>query len=224
MNFTHHPSSYMSVGDLKRLVKTGEGTHLEFKRLISTPEKIARELAAFANTRGGIMLIGVDDDKKIIGVESYYEQDFLLEKAINYCCSPPLSVEIEVIPVKNREVIVVKVRESAEKPVYVEQEDGRRTVFIREKDKSMQASREVEQVLRNSTSTSGITFEFGANEQRLFKYLTEYHRITVREFANLVNISQRRASRILVNLVSAGILNLFSHEKTDYYTLSAEVA
>ncbi|MCH8495476.1 MAG: ATP-binding protein, partial [Balneolales bacterium] len=74
----------MSVGDLKRLVKTGEGTYLEFKRIISSPEKIARELAAFANTRGGTMLIGVNDDKKIVGVDSYYEQDFLLDKAINY--------------------------------------------------------------------------------------------------------------------------------------------
>jgi predicted HTH transcriptional regulator len=224
MNFANPQSSSMSVGDLKRLVKTGEGTYLEFKRLISSPEKIARELAAFANTRGGIMLIGVDDDKKIIGVESYFEQDFLLDKAINYCCIPPLTVEIEVIPVKNREVIVVKVKEAVEKPIYVEQEDGRNVVFIREKDKSMQASREVEQILRNSTSTSGITFEYGPNEQRLFKYLTEYQRITVREFSNLVNISNRRASRILVNLVSAGILNLFSHEKTEYYTMSAEIA
>jgi predicted HTH transcriptional regulator len=224
MNFANPQSSSMSVGDLKRLVKTGEGTYLEFKRLISSPEKIARELAAFANTRGGIMLIGVDDDKKIIGVESYFEQDFLLDKAINYCCIPPLTVEIEVIPVKNREVIVVKVKEAVEKPIYVEQEDGRNVVFIREKDKSMQASREVEQILRNSTSTSGITFEYGPNEQRLFKYLTEYQRITVREFSNLVNISNRRASRILVNLVSAGILNLFSHEKTEYYTMSADIA
>jgi len=224
MNFANPQSSSMSVGDLKRLVKTGEGTYLEFKRLISSPEKIARELAAFANTRGGIMLIGVDDDKKIIGVESYFEQDFLLDKAINYCCIPPLTVEIEVIQVKNREVIVVKVKEAVEKPIYVEQEDGRNVVFIREKDKSMQASREVEQILRNSTSTSGITFEYGPNEQRLFKYLTEYQRITVREFSNLVNISNRRASRILVNLVSAGILNLFSHEKTEYYTMSADIA
>jgi predicted HTH transcriptional regulator len=224
MNFANPQSSSMSVGDLKRLVKTGEGTYLEFKRLISSPEKIARELAAFANTRGGIMLIGVDDDKKIIGVESYFEQDFLLDKAINYCCIPPLAVEIEVIPVKNREVIVVKVKEAVEKPIYVEQEDGRNVVFIREKDKSMQASREVEQILRNSTSTSGITFEYGPNEQRLFKYLTEYQRITVREFSNLVNISNRRASRILVNLVSAGILNLFSHEKAEYYTMSADIA
>ncbi|KPP99584.1 MAG: putative transcriptional regulator containing an HTH domain and an uncharacterized domain shared wi [Bacteroidetes bacterium HLUCCA01] len=221
MNFTPPVPSQMSVGDLKRLVKTGEGTYLEFKRIISSPEKIARELAAFANTRGGTLLIGVDDDKRILGVESYYEQDFLLDKAINYCCVPPLDTVVETVTYKDRDVIIVKVKEAEVKPVYVEQE-GRRQVFIREKDKSLQASREVEQVLRNTTSTSGITFEYGPNEQRLFRYLNEYERITVKEFSNLVNISPRRASRILVSLVSAGILRLFNHEQKEYFTLTAE--
>jgi predicted HTH transcriptional regulator len=219
-----HPiPSQMSVGDLKRLVKTGEGTYLEFKRTISSPEKIARELAAFANTRGGIMLIGVDDDKTLLGVESFYEQEYLLDKAINFCCIPPLDVEVETVTYKNRDVIVVRVHEAEIKPVYVEQDD-RRYVFIREKDKSMQASREVEQVLRNSTASSGVTFEYGPNEQKLFRYLNEYQRISVKEFSNLVNISHRRASRILVNLVSAGILRLFNHEKSEYFTLTHEIA
>lgn len=212
----------MSVGALKRLVKTGEGTYLEFKRLISTPEKIARELAAFANTRGGTMLIGVDDDGKLIGIESYYEQEYLLDKSVNYCCIPPLDVKVETVPYKEREIIVVHVKEAEIKPVYVEIDD-KKYVFIREKDKSVQASKEVERVLMNSTSTSGITFEYGPNEQKLFKYLNEYQRITVREFSNLVNISQRRASRILVNLVSAGVLRLFNHEKREYFTLTSEI-
>jgi predicted HTH transcriptional regulator len=222
MNFRPPVPSRMSVGDLKRLVKTGEGTYLEFKRTISSPEKIARELAAFANTRGGTMLIGVDDDKRLLGVESFYEQEFLLDKAINYCCIPALKTTVETVTYKDREIIIVKVDEAEVKPVYVEQE-GKRSVFVRDKDQSRQASREVEMVLRNTTSRNGIRFEYGPNEQRLFRYLHEYHRISVREFANLVNISPRRASRILVNLVSAGILNLFSHEKTQYFTLTAEV-
>jgi len=222
MSFEHQTFSEMSVGALKRLVKTGEGTYLEFKRIIPSPEKIARELAAFANTRGGTMLIGVDDDQKLVGIDSYYEQEFLLDKAVNYCCVPPLPVKVETVQYKDREIIVVYVKEAEQKPVYVEQ-DGRKMVFIRERDKSVQASREVENVLRNATSTSGITFEYGPNEQKLFRYLNEYQRISVKEFSNLVNISQRRAGRILVNLVSAGVLRLFNHEKKEYFTLTNEI-
>ena len=222
MSFEHPITSNMSVGALKRLVKTGEGTYLEFKRLISSPEKIARELVAFANTRGGTMLIGVDDDKKLIGIESYYEQEFLLDKAVNYCCIPPLPISVETIPYKDREIMVVHVREAEIKPHYVEQ-NGKRYVYIREKDKSVQASKEVERVLINSTSMSGIKFEYGPNEQKLFRYLQEYDRISVKEFSNLVNISPRRSSRILVSLVSAGVLRLFNHEKKEYFTLTDEI-
>ncbi len=218
MNFTHPVPSEMSVGALKRLVKTGEGKYLEFKRVISSPEKIARELAAFANTNGGTLLIGVDDDKRLVGINSYYEQEYLLDKAVNYCCIPALNVKVETVSYHDREIIVVRVDEAETKPVYVEQ-DNRRYVFVRDGEKSLQASREVENVLRNATSVRGITFEYGPNEQRLFKYLNEYPQISVKEFANLVNISQRRASRVLVNLVSAGVLRLFNHEKREYFTL-----
>lgn len=209
--------SNMTIPDFIRLVKTGEGSYLEFKRTISSPEKVAREIAAFANTRGGILLIGVNDNKSVVGVESFYEEEMALEKALDYYCQPPVDADIEILPYYERELIIVRIPEAERKPVAVDA-DGKRTVYIRDKDKSVQASKEVAAVLRNSTSTSGIKFEYGPNEQRLFRYLGEYDRITVSEFANLVNISQRRASRVLTNLVSAGVLRLFTHEKQEFFT------
>lgn len=207
----------MTIPDFIRLVKTGEGSYLEFKRTISSPEKVAREISAFANTRGGILLIGVNDNKSVVGVESFYEEEMALEKALDYYCQPPVDADIEILPYYERELIIVRIPEAERKPVAVDA-DGKRTVYIRDKDKSVQASKEVAAVLRNSTSSSGIKFEYGPNEQRLFRYLGEYDRITVTEFANLVNISQRRASRVLTNLVSAGVLRLFSHEKQEFFT------
>ncbi|MFM8913049.1 MAG: helix-turn-helix domain-containing protein, partial [Flammeovirgaceae bacterium] len=55
--------------ELKKLVFEGEGLQLEFKRKASYPEKIVRDLIAFANTEGGTLLVGVDDDKTIPGVK-----------------------------------------------------------------------------------------------------------------------------------------------------------
>ncbi len=209
--------SRMSPGDFQRLVNTGEGTYLEFKRTISSPEKVAREIAAFANTRGGILLIGVEDNRTVTGVESFWGEEPALEKALDYCCDPPVDAEIELLEWKNREVVIVRIPEAERKPVYVEA-DGKRAVFIRQKDKSVQASRETATLLRNETSGRGVTFRYGPNEQRLFRYLAEYGRVTVREYADLVNISQRRAGRILVDLVSAGVLRHFTQEKTEFFT------
>jgi predicted HTH transcriptional regulator len=49
------------------LVRKGEGATLEFKLKSNHPEKIVREVVAFANSQGGLLLIGVGDDKSIPG-------------------------------------------------------------------------------------------------------------------------------------------------------------
>ena len=52
----------MDYKDVTRIIDEGEGFEVEFKRKVTTPEKIARALIAFANTKGGHILFGVDDD------------------------------------------------------------------------------------------------------------------------------------------------------------------
>ena len=209
----------MKLQDLKNLIKTGEGLYVEFKRTIPSPEKIARELCALANTKGGSLIIGVDDDGTLVGMESFFEEQFLLSEAVYYLLTPTPQISVEVIPFKNREIALVRIKEAKEKPILVDTGDEKNG-YVRVNDKSIKASKEMLQVLRNRTSEKGITFEFGQNEQKLFRFLNEYERITVNEFSNLVNISSRRASRILVNLVSAGVLNIFTHEKSEFFTLA----
>ena len=69
----------MNYKDVNALIEEGEGFSLEFKRRISSPEKIARTIIAFANTKGGIILFGVDDDGSIVGVESEKSEIELIE-------------------------------------------------------------------------------------------------------------------------------------------------
>lgn len=209
----------MRFADLRNLVNTGESAHLEFKRIVPSAHKIAREMCAFANSNGGVLIIGVDDDKTILGVDSYYEQQFLLDEAANFLCEPHIKCKVEVFAYGKKDVVIIRVQEAKEKPVMVNDPGKPTKGYVRVNDKSVRASKEMLSVLRNRTSNRDITFEYGQNEQKLFRFLNEYERISVKEFANLVNISRRRASRILVNLVSAGVLNLFTHEKADYYTL-----
>lgn len=211
--------SRMSLGDLKRLVKTGEGTFLEFKRTISSPEKIAREIAAFANTSGGTMLIGVDDDKSLIGVDSYYEQEYLLDQALNDVCIPAVKASVEVVAFHKRDIVLVRVDESNNKPVYVK-DKGKKTVYVRERDQSVRASYERMQLLKIKKRSNGITFQYGPDEQKLFRYLSEFDKITVSEYSNLINSGKWKASRILVNLASLGVLRFFDHDKKEYFSLS----
>jgi predicted transcriptional regulator len=92
-------------------------------------------------------------------------------------------------------------------------------VYIRINDKSVIASREVVTILESENPDGEpLSIIIGENERRLFKYLEEKERITVSDYAKLVNISERRASRILVNLVRAGVIRIHTEERFEYFT------
>jgi predicted HTH transcriptional regulator len=219
----------MNFRDVTALIEEGEGFGLEFKRRISSPEKIARTIISFANTKGGTILFGVDDDGSIVGVESEKSEVELIELAGKDFCDPPVPHAIEVVPFNGRDVIVCSVPESRNKPHYYLGEQDRLNgdttrVYIRVNDKTIMASREVVKILENENPNAPpVTVAIGDRERRLFQHLEAHERITLREFGRLVNISDRRASRTLVRLVRAGVIRIHTHEREEYYTLAYEV-
>jgi predicted HTH transcriptional regulator len=221
----------MDYKDVNRLIDEGEGFEIEFKRKVASPEKIARALSAFANTKGGHILFGVDDDGSIVGVESEKSEVELIRRAGLMFCVPEIEPEIDIVPFNGKDVIVAYISESDNKPHYHVGEanhnggDGEPSrVFIRVNDKTVMASKEVVRILRDERPDAPpMRIEIGESEKRLFRYLDENERITAHEFSRLVNISQQRASRILVSLVRAGVLRIHTLEKTDFYTLAYDV-
>jgi predicted HTH transcriptional regulator len=219
----------MNYRDVNLLIEGGEGFTVEFKRRISSPEKIARTIISFANTKGGTILFGVDDDGSIIGVESEKSEIELIEIAGRDFVDPPIEPMIDIVPFDGRDVIVCHIAESKVKPHYFlgaqDRLDGEYTrVYIRVNDKTIMASKEVVRILQNENPDAPpLTMAIGENERRLFSYLDDHERITVREFGRLVNISDRRASRILVRLVRTGVIRIHTHEKTEYFTLAYDI-
>ncbi|HET8865647.1 MAG TPA: ATP-binding protein, partial [Gracilimonas sp.] len=178
--------SKLTRSDLKNLIQTGESSFLEFKHSVASPEKIAREMAAFANTKGGTLLIGVEDNGEIIGVESYYEEEFWLNQAAQEECIPPISITIELVNTGERDVLMVKVPEAQKKPIYVKGKKYRQ-VYVRVGDESVVASDEYIEVLKQNSSDEGVTCEYGEKEQQLFRFLNEYGDITVKRFSLLIS-------------------------------------
>jgi predicted HTH transcriptional regulator len=221
----------MDYKDVNRLIDEGEGFEIEFKRKVSSPEKIARALVAFANTKGGQILFGVDDDGSIVGVESEKSEVDLILQAGSEFCLPEIQPVIDIVPFDGMDVIVAYVAESTDKPHYFTgpsngqtQTDDETKVFIRVNDKTMMASKEVVRILRDERPDAPpMHLEFGESEKRLFRYLDVQERITAKEFSALVNISHQRASRILVSLVRAGVLRIHTIEKSDFFTLAYDV-
>lgn len=211
--------SEMKLKDLKNLIATGESSFLEFKHKVASPEKIAKEMVAFANTNGGRILIGVDDNGDIVGIESYYEEEFWLRQAAEDVCVPALNINIEMVHAGKKDVMIVEIPESENKPIAVKGE-SKRSVYIRQDDENIIATDDRVEILKNKTSTTGVTFEYGEREQQLFRFLNEYGDITIERFSIISNITTYRAERILVDMASAGVLDTYEQKGVVHYTFS----
>ncbi|MFB6097610.1 MAG: helix-turn-helix domain-containing protein [Salinibacter sp.] len=214
----------MTRRELEQLVDLGEGISLEFKRRVPQPERIAKEIVALTNTHGGRIVLGVDDDSTILGIDHASEEEFLLRQAVEAHCRPVVEYETERIVVEPRcDVLVVTIPESSTKPHRVvtdgeATEDG--TAYVRVEAKSIEASPKTVQELRAQKDRTGVTFEFGETESLLMRYLDDYGRISVEQLARLADISPERASQTLLRLTKADLLHLHPDEDGDYFTLN----
>jgi predicted HTH transcriptional regulator len=82
------------------------------------------------------------------------------------------------------------------------------------------ASKVVVDVLKRSTAQTNTLIQYTKHEQSLLHYLGKNHRITLKELCKLLNISRWRAQKMLINLVSAGIIRNHTTEKEEFFTLS----
>jgi predicted HTH transcriptional regulator len=208
------------MSDLEELILKGEGDRLEFKKTITHLDKIARTLAAFANTRGGVILVGVLDNGKICGIDPE-EEKHSLQKAADFYCNPPVRLFFkEVEHERNLTVLKTIVPESRHKPHLAKLKEDDWRGYVRVKDESVQTSKMVLQSLRTEEEKRPAYEPQNQQEILLLQQFKKQPRISLPEFMSLANISKRRASRLLINLVLNGVIRMHDKEKEPYYTLS----
>jgi predicted HTH transcriptional regulator len=214
----------MELNELYRLVRRGEGDTLEFKRKAAHPEKIVREVVAFANTKGGDLLIGVDDNGKIPGVKYAEEEIYVLNKAMSALCKPRVKFDINIIPLdedESRAVVHYQIHESKKKPHYALPDETAAwgKAYVRLADRSIQASKEVRNVIKFSQRKNARVLEISEKEKLLLKYLGEKDSITVSQFQELAELNRYNASKILVNLVVSNVLMIHPSDKEDSFSM-----
>lgn len=204
--------------NIRKLILQGEGTTLDFKKTITSNEKIAKSLVAFANNMGGQLLIGVADDGSIKGVKSEDEERYMITKSAHQFCKPAIEPEFEEVYVDDKLVLVVKIAASDTKPHYALDENKKWWVYYRVKDKSLLASKIMVDVIKKSSNKNGQLITYTEQEKKLFEHLGEKGRITLKEFSKLTRSSYRQAQKVLVNLIISGLIMPHSSEKEEYFT------
>lgn len=130
----------METEELLTIIANGEDSRHQFKQNITRAESLVPELAAFSNSKGGLLLIGVTDDGDIQGltVDDMGRINQLVSNAAKDV-KPPIAVTTENIALPSGMVMVVDVPEGISKPYM----DGNLHVWVKNSaNKSKVSARE----------------------------------------------------------------------------------
>ena len=100
---------------IDNLLQQQEGTRLEY---IANPTKeaIAKTITAFINTQGGDLIIGIEDNKKVVGIENAEKFKVVIQRLLIENIRPIAPISVQVINYKKKELILISVWEGAKKP------------------------------------------------------------------------------------------------------------
>ncbi len=215
----------MNYKELIDIISSGENLNVEFKRKFTTHEKMAKEMIALANTRGGYIIIGIDDNRKVYGVESEKSETELIKQCVEQYVEPVLDYQISYFDIEGKEVVVCSIPESKYKPHRIQDYQpelniNSAKVYIRVRDKSVLASKEMIKIMQSKVESKPlINYKIGKEEKIAFELLDSKESITVKDLKEAANISLRRASRTLIKLVRANLLMIHTKENgEDYFT------
>ncbi len=118
--------------NLTEVLRCPEGKTLEFKRDLSSPDGAVKTVVAFANTAGGIVVIGVQDKTRhVVGVPKPREMEERIASLISDSIAPRLVPDLQVLSWRNRSVVAVEVFPSPIRPHHVVREGEARGTYVR---------------------------------------------------------------------------------------------
>lgn len=132
----------MLKSDLLQLIANGENSGVEFKRDDLRPEQLAKEIVALANLKGGSILLGVEDDGSISGIQRDDLELWVMDTVFGRFVHPMILPFYEVVLLDDgKRVAVITLTEGTAKP-YAVRHNGREEVFVRVGTTSRRATRE----------------------------------------------------------------------------------
>ena len=139
----------MDDAQFSQILQEGESALIEFKESLS--DSLVKAIVAFSNTAGGKIFIGVNDNNTVIGYHLTNKDKSQIQNIGNNC-DPPIPLQMSSFMYHNKEIAVIEVAESRDKPVVCS--DG---FYLRRGANSQKMSRE--EIFYYAEKTGKIRFE-----------------------------------------------------------------
>ncbi len=108
----------MEQAELLELVDKGEDSRTQHKKDITNAMQLAQEMVAFSNTKGGFIIVGVDDSGNVTGLDSsdIRRLNQLISNSANENMKPPITPLSEIVKIGTKKILVIEIKEGVNKP------------------------------------------------------------------------------------------------------------
>ena len=192
---------------LKSYIREGEHQTQDFKFRVDDAKKIARTLAAFANTDGGRLLIGVKDNGKVVGINP--EEEFhVIQGAAAMYCKPELIVKTKIMQDDHKLVLEVTVDEVKNKPVKALDDDGEWKTYVRREDHTLLASKILIGVWKKERNKTSTPQTFDKDEQLILNTIKHAGEITLSKLYRETKLKKAYIDRLLILFITWDVVNM----------------
>ncbi|MEN9919210.1 MAG: hypothetical protein RL662_1646 [Bacteroidota bacterium] len=174
--------------EIHQQLAKGETDTQDFKLEITSSQKIAKTLVAFANTKGGRIWIGVKDNGRILGCEILEEQ-YMIEQAIDKYSKPAVYVQFVNHVIDDKEILEVQIPQS---PHSAQDDQGQWMVYVRNTDHTLLAGVVTVETLKNRNKS--VLIKYSELEKNLLILIHEEPNL----FLNQVVAKLKKPRRILI--------------------------
>lgn len=208
-----------SESELRQRLARGEDAGTEFKQRLPRGLAAVRTLAALANTKGGWLLVGVEDRGRVLGLAEPADTRRQLEELARARLEPALRLEFATARIDGQCLLLCAVARARE-PVLVLEDDGERVEYLRVGASTRRAQGPALRALRRGVRSARPA---NALERSILDWLARRgphpDGSAVAAFARERNIGLERARRAFVHLELAGAIVGSGHGRRRTYTL-----
>lgn len=204
---------------ITKLIAEGEHEQLDFKHSIDNMRKIAKSLVAFANTKGGRLLIGVKDNGSIKGCRPQ-EEKHMLDFAAESYCEPKIELDYIEHNINGKLVLEAIIMENDFKNHLAISEDNSKKAFVRVDDEVLPMPAIMFLANAYKRSDKSNIFQYNQLEKDILNFLSEETSSSISMISKELNINKFRLNKTLAKLLNFEILTLTYQNKVWYLQLN----